>query len=266
MAEKPAEYEGQSDEKREEVLKRAQSGRMTATGQAKLQKEGKLEAPEGEDAGSPIEIAGGMPTPTIEGGDEPRGLQAEEATYATNGTVPSGMVASPAGPVPVSGLTAQAPAAERLMQQERERTTQEAQDRQGSYEELTDEQIASLRPAELRAIGTDRGYNIPPGGARNVRRKFSQAQAKDDTLGSSDTSEEPVRSSPDNTDSQEANKQKADSGYEGEYKTKFASPTAEDEARKAGMSDSRFEGWTPEKDSGFSADEVREIRDAKSEK
>lgn len=175
------ELEPQSEEAREAALRRASPGKATATGVARTEHFGDDEPIEGEDRGSTVDIAGGEPKPDGAGqkAGKPKGLQAEEATYTTNGTVAAGMTSSPSGPVPLSAVVrTKEEAAERhnatLAEYERQLKRDEE-----DFAEVSEEQIERASAAELRAAAYDRGYDIgQPAGARATRARFRRAQAE----------------------------------------------------------------------------------------
>lgn len=182
----------QSEEAREAALRAAPRGLNTATGIAYEHHFGEKETPEGEERGSTRESAGHadeIKPDAVSEGQGPVGLQAEEAAYARNGTIPAGFTASPSGPVPISSVARDPEEAKR-----RASETFEAYDKQlirsKEYEELSDEQIDRASGAELRAVAHDRGYNLGPiGGNRSTRARFRRAQAEDRGSSSGESAE-----------------------------------------------------------------------------
>jgi len=140
--------------------------------------------PRGKERGSQLEIAGGEPQPDFAGPTprKPTGLQAEEALFTTNGTVPGGMVGSPTGPVPVAAVAASPEQAEELLEQ-REKALKREGRRSALEVELTDEEIDRMSGAELRSVALARGYrDFPEAGTRASREAFRTAQEEDERL------------------------------------------------------------------------------------
>ena len=157
-------------------------GPETATGQQIAWKSGTQEAPSGEDRGSKVEIEGGDPTPTLEGGDAPRGLQAEDALFVSNGQVASDMVPSPTGLQPV-GAVAATPEEAKEMIEKRKTDHQAYVEGTAKLENIDEQTINRLGKTELRAIGVQRGYKMPDTGTRAMRATFLAEQAKDERVG-----------------------------------------------------------------------------------
>jgi hypothetical protein len=172
----------QTEEQRARVLgSSSATGGNTATGVAMRELSGEREenAPKGEERGSTREIAG-EPRPDTDPG-EPQGAQAEPANYATNGSLPIGMVPSNVGLVPGAALG--------LDRDETRRRAEESlaslapKSAEEGYRALTRAEIERATAPELRAIAHDRGYEMPntPGGRSN-RRAFIEAQRNDKLL------------------------------------------------------------------------------------
>jgi hypothetical protein len=160
------------------------TGPETATGQQIKWAAGEVEVPKGAERGSQVEIAGGDPKPTIEGGDEPRGLQAEDALFTSNGQVASDMEASPTGLQPIGANSATPEEAQKKIDQ-RKADHQAYIERSPKLERLDEPTIGRLGKTELRAIGLQRGYDMPETGTRAMRAGFIAAQDKDDRIGGS---------------------------------------------------------------------------------
>lgn len=173
----------QSDEAREKVLGQVGTGGGTATGQARSHFLGdEKERIEGlESRGSTQEIAGGEPVADASGNDtqKPRGAQAQPSAFVSNGSLPVNMVASGSGPVPVSSVTSNPEDAAR-MAAESIKAHDDHVLRSGATK-LSRAQIESMSGAELRAVASDRGYDLgEQGGNRTTRRRFIEAQNKDE--------------------------------------------------------------------------------------
>jgi hypothetical protein len=171
----------QNEEARKDALSRtAATGLGSATGQARENRSGaederlkgadKREAPEGAPKmGDFARVE--LP--------EPDGLQAEPAAFSTAGTIPSGMVSSPGGFVPISAVSDPKRAIERTLAS----TGRNPDDRK-----LTEEEVESLDGASVRAIGAQRGYEMPDmAGGRSMRRIFLEKQAEDSRFKGSST-------------------------------------------------------------------------------
>lgn len=157
---------------REEMLRRSSSGDGSATGQAKDQasgkederlkgsedREGPEDAPEKGDFGA-VEYA------------QPVGLQAEPANFTSGGTIPAGMVSSPAGFVPISAVDDPEAALERTL------------GKQGSTKDtrrLIEDDLEQLDGPSIRAIGTQRGYHMPDlAGRGTIKTRFLALQDAD---------------------------------------------------------------------------------------
>lgn len=170
----------QSEEARNAVLARTAAGIHTASGQAKqdfVNENSDEEKPE-IPGGSEIEIAGGEPQPDAAGPTAPQGAQAAPAILATNGTIPVNHVASPSGLVPVSAVVADATQGAKLVQEGLD--SQEKHLLGSGADKLSRAKIESMSAAELRAVASDRGYDIGGiVGSRTTRRRFIAAQNND---------------------------------------------------------------------------------------
>lgn len=135
--------------------------------------------PKGKDAGSRVPIVG---TPTADfaapKAKEPEGRQAEEATVTARGSISSGLVPSPSGPVPVSAVARNAEEAEELLEQNRKAV--KSQEYHSALDKLSDEFIDTLDAPTLRSIAQQRQYrDFPQGGRRTSREAFKRMQAED---------------------------------------------------------------------------------------
>src|SRR3982751_2124660 len=171
---------------------RAAGGTGTASGKEAARRQGLEDVPQGEDRGSinePGEVPGekgdyvGDPHPPV-------GPQTEAAFFAPNGAIPNNMVASPSGLVPVSAVTNTVEEAEKLMDKRKEDLSRQYKGLTKG-KRLTDEQISSMNGAELRAVATDRGYDLSPNaGTRGTRAGFAAAQKDDEALEDADEDNE----------------------------------------------------------------------------
>lgn len=170
----------QPSEVKEDTLKKALSGLNTATGREKARLEGSDEALKGDEAAEKKEIAGGDEIVADYSGQrtqKPVGLQAEEASFAPNGTVNPALVPSPSGSVPGIQVGLSGEALQKRQEELIDRQKKALEERQKGPEALTDEQIESMSAAELRAVAADRGYQIPTtSGRRATQRAFRSAQ------------------------------------------------------------------------------------------
>lgn len=147
----------------------------TATGAALATAD--KEIPQGEDRGSKTPIKGD-PKAT-----KPQGAQAEPARFGTNGQVPHRTVATPSGPVPVGAVKAPKDKIEKLVDDQNAAHDAFVAERNSRDRRLTDGEISRASGAELRAIGSHRGYKLPDyAGTRVVRTAFKDAQDKDESL------------------------------------------------------------------------------------
>lgn len=167
-----ADTTNQSAEVRAEALRAAPSGSGSATGQAKE-----------NDSGQEDErLVGSEDRPAPEGAPErgdygqveyaqPVGLQAEPAAFTPGGTIPAGFVASPSGFVPASTVANPEEAIE---------TTLGKQKVAAPPRKLTQEEVEALDGPTVRAIGAQRGYQMPDmAGSRTARARFLAEQDKD---------------------------------------------------------------------------------------
>lgn len=157
-------------------------GPETATGQQIAWKSGEQTIPKGDERGSQTEIEGGEPTPTIEGGDKPRGLQAEEALFVSNGQIASDMTATPTGLQPIGGQSA-SPEEAREKIETRKQEHLAYVECTPKVEKLDEATVSRLGRAEVAAIGKQRGYKIPDAGTRATRAAFLAEQGADTKLG-----------------------------------------------------------------------------------
>jgi hypothetical protein len=165
----------QTDEKRKEGLSGAPSGGQTATGQAKEDASGAEEA----------RLKGTEDRPAPEGGPEkgdfapvdypePSGAQAEPANFTFGGTIPSNMVSSTNGFVPVSAVSDPEEALERTLASTR---------RIRDDRKLSEEELEAMDGPSVRAIGVQRGYEMPDlAGGGVTRRRFLAQQEKDEAF------------------------------------------------------------------------------------
>jgi hypothetical protein len=178
----------QSEEARKKVLANSTAGRNTAIGQereALLREESGEEVPERESDGSTIPIAGGEPKGDFAAVEakEPIGAQAQPAIVSTNGTLPVNHVASPSGLVPVSAVEHDPQAAAKRAQDHL--TAADKQTIRAGYEKISRNKAEMMSPGELRAVASDRGYDIGDyAGSRATRKRFLDAQSKDSAFGS----------------------------------------------------------------------------------
>lgn len=179
----------QTDEDRQAALDAAPGGAGTATGQAKafLSGEEQERLDSLESRGSTAPIVGGDIKPDHEGGQPPIGAQAEHASFTTNGSLPAAMVPSPTGLVPV-GVTGGTPEEQRARVEEHLKTAR-GRAATASHQKLSRRQVESMSAAELRAVASDRGYDLGDNaGNRITRKRFLEEQDKDEGLADSEES------------------------------------------------------------------------------
>jgi hypothetical protein len=136
---------------------------------------GEAERVKGKERGSTVPIAGGVPK-----GDwqSPKavGAQKEPAKWATNGSVPVNSIPSPSGPVPVGAVAMTAEEGEKVVEAYEEGA-------RGAFASaattrLSEEQVARMSGAELRAVAHQRGYDLELAGTRVTRTRFLKLQEK----------------------------------------------------------------------------------------
>jgi hypothetical protein len=161
-----------------------QGAPISATGQAVAQALGQEEVPKGKDRGAPPSQAQKDAQPDYFKGAKPKGMQAEQAIFASNGSLEPNMVASPSGLVPVSTVARDEDHAQEIMEDRREQHQKYVELRSSNRNKrLSEATVGRLGHAELRAIGEQRGYQLPLGGNRTTRTAFLAAQAEDKVLG-----------------------------------------------------------------------------------
>jgi hypothetical protein len=157
-------------------------GSETATGLQLAHERGEQEVPKGAERGSQVEIEGGDPTPDAEGPQKPRGLQAESALFVSNGSVSSTDVPSPSGLQPIGAVASTVEEGRKLVETKR-RDHEAFVRRSPRAEALEESQVNTMGRAELKALGQQRGYDMPDAGGRATRAAFLAAQDKDENLG-----------------------------------------------------------------------------------
>lgn len=182
----------QSEEVREHELAQAPKGDATATGKISAQADESERISSLDSRGATQPIAGGDSIVADGAGNDtqkPVGLQAEQAFVSRSGTVDPTFVASSSGPIPVGAVASSTEAAQKRLEEHHKSIEAAVQRQRGQYQPLTEQQINSMTGAELRAVGQDRGYDLTDGGTRTTRRRFAQAQAKDQSFTESNTEE-----------------------------------------------------------------------------
>lgn len=159
---------------------RAAGGSGTASGQEAARRAGKEKPPKGADAGSKVKT--GVPVPPADylgKGNKPMGNQKKTAAFVSNGALVSGMVASPSGPVPASAATHSVEDHATAIKKHEDDFKAQHEDLR-KQKKLSQDQINSMRPAELRAVASDRGYKISDAaGTRGTRAAFHSEQEND---------------------------------------------------------------------------------------
>lgn len=139
------------------------------------------EIPKGKEAGSQVPIDGGDPTPDHKGPQKARGLQAEPALFVSNGSIPHQAVASPSGLVGPAAVASTPEEAKSMVDARVEEHTAFVE-RTVTNKHLDEPTLARLGRAELAAIGTQRGYDMPEAGTRATRAAFARGQDADKTI------------------------------------------------------------------------------------
>lgn len=176
MATRNAKRAGASKSTAGKVPPTRATGEGSATG-TQLREQTRKDIPKGKDRGSRLPIEGGQPPADYIGDPgKPRGLQAEEAMFTSNGQIPSGTVPTNSGPVPVSAVASSPEDAKRRLEELEEAHAADLERRERG--ELSEDEVRRMGRAELRAIGERFGYELPEAGTRATREAFLQAQAK----------------------------------------------------------------------------------------
>lgn len=176
----------QDEETRKKILQNSTAGGQTAVGRARDAHLGdQAERIADLPGGSEIAFAGGDSLPKDFPDHKPGapvGAQAQPANYTTNGSLPLNMVASPSGLVPASAVSVDpAIAAQRV--QEGMDSLKAFTHRTGGYDRLSRAQIEGMSAGDLRAVASQRGYDIGEyAGSRATRKRFIAAQHADDDL------------------------------------------------------------------------------------
>ena len=174
----------QSKEAREAVLAKSTAGNATAVGQAREKYLGNEDEriKKLQSRGSEVPVKGKPKSAVAKQSTAPEGAQAQPAIYTTNGTVPVGMLPSGSGLQPASASIAD-PAAAAKAVAEAQQVAEKHLLRSGA-EKISRNKIESMSAADLRAVATDRGYDLSEqGGNRVTRRRFLKLQEEDDSLG-----------------------------------------------------------------------------------
>lgn len=180
----------QSEEARKAVINRSSAGGLTAVGAERARLLAEEEGTDTSDRprGSEIPIAGGDPKADYPSHKAPEavGAQAEPSQFTTNGSLPVNHVASPSGLVPVSAVTSDPTKGAQLVKDQIDAT--EKQLLRSGFEKLSRNKIESMDAATLRAVASDRGYDIGEyAGQRATRARFIAAQNKDEGLNETNT-------------------------------------------------------------------------------
>lgn len=185
----PADVPLQSDAVREAIVQKSSAGLGTAIGVIRKEEfDEERKIPEGEDRGSKVPIAGEFTEGDAWEGAKPQGAQAEPSLITTNGTVPVNMIGTPSGPVPISAVTGDPAQGAQMIQENLDRDEEEIL--RTGYAKLSRAKIESMSAAELRAVASDRGYELGQAGNRQTRIRFRQAQGKDKNFESDEEIEE----------------------------------------------------------------------------
>lgn len=109
------------------------------------------------------------------------GAQLEPALMTPSGSLPHAHIPSPSGPVPAGVIADRGTREEALRRTIKQHTDGRGRVRNSRFR-LSDAEIERSSPAALRAIGSDRGYDMPDGGRRAIQSAFRNAQKDDDSL------------------------------------------------------------------------------------
>lgn len=138
-------------------------------------------SPEGDDTAQ--DEAEGMngwtPKNMLDSGGGNSEAQSTPALFTTNGSLPFQHVASPSGPVP-SGTIVDPEARKRAVEMS-QAAADPSKRRPRGHPFVDSGTLARMSRAEVRAVGSDRGYDIPERlGRRAMNERFLAQQAKDD--------------------------------------------------------------------------------------
>lgn len=164
------------------------TGAESATGTA-IAEARRDDVPQGEDRGSKVAIEGGEPQPDYLDDGTTNKNPEEPAVFSSNGQILPGTAPSPSGPVSVSATGANALGGAEAgvkapdspsIQAQKDFNAQRAAAQEESKADVLDEQtISRLSKTDLRAIGHQRGYDMPDtGGTRTMRAAFLAGQSK----------------------------------------------------------------------------------------
>lgn len=164
------------------------TGAESATGTA-IAEARRDDIPQGEDRGSKVAIEGGEPQPDYLDDGTANKNPEEPAVFSSNGQILPGTAPSPSGPVSVSATGANALGGAEAgvkapdspsIQAQKDFNAQRAAAQEESKADVLDEQTVSrLSKTDLRAIGHQRGYDMPDtGGTRTMRAAFLAGQKK----------------------------------------------------------------------------------------
>ncbi len=165
----------QSEEVRDAILQKSSAGIGTAIGQLKIEKT--REPIEGDDRGSKVPIVGTFDKGDAIEGAEPQGAQTLPSIITVNGTVPVNMIGTPSGPVPVSAVESDPAKGAQLIQERLDADEKEIL--RTGYAKLSRSKVESMGGADLRAVASDRGYDVGQAGNRQTRARFLRLQAED---------------------------------------------------------------------------------------
>lgn len=171
------------DEDLTTVPAQAPAGLESATGVALRQQAGEEEIPKGAARGAEVDSETKKLKPDAAGGNKPTGLQKEPAHWVLNGSVDPRTVGSPSGPVAVAAVATSPEQADELIAARNESLAASRKKGAFTYEEITEEQLTKMSAAEIRSIGSNRGYEVSDvAGRRVAMRQFLDAQNDDETL------------------------------------------------------------------------------------
>ena len=172
----------QPEDVRKANLKGVAPATGTASGLAAAAAKGVDIRPKPENDGSTNEIAGGAPEPDLKGAgspSEPKGAQAQPASFVSNGSVPANVGASNYGFVSSALLGATAEESHEIAKRQVE-TPQKQSSMSDEIPRIPRETIDRMNGAELRAAAFDRGYDLgTQRGNRGTRVAFIKAQNED---------------------------------------------------------------------------------------
>lgn len=141
----------------------------------------KIGGEEAEHFGEAGDGAEEVGTDTLTEPGKSHGAQLEPAIMTAGGSIPHATLPSPSGPVPAGVIADERVRRAALATVVRNHTDARGRVRNSRFR-LSENEIRRMSPAVLRAVGSDRGYDVPDTGRQRIVNAFLKAQADDDSL------------------------------------------------------------------------------------